>query len=186
MEDGLEQLLKDGLEQTLNRVVDWVKYEEAKNAALVTLDGVGVGVVLQWLSNPGVSVALARWLKGSSVALLASLLFALSSFYPVLGGETLHRCIARRKRRPVENVTKSRPNILFFGDIAGAEPETYLKDFRSAVVVPHEIELAYAKEIVTNAEIALFKLRVFEAAFALSFLGFMVICVAAAVFSFRK
>jgi hypothetical protein len=185
MGEGLEQLLKDGLEQTLNRVIDWVKYEEAKNGALVTLDGVGVGVVLQWLSSPEVSVALARCLKGSLAALLASLLVALSSFYPVVKGKWLHRYFAWRRGRLAEN-TELGSNILFFGDIAGKEPEAYLDDFQSAVQVPHEMELAYAEEIVTNAEIALLKLRMFQAAFVVSVLGFIVICGAAVVYSFRK
>lgn len=60
----------DGLEQVLNRVIDWVKYEEAKNAALITMNGVGAGVILQWLSSSSVSATLGRCLKGSSVALL--------------------------------------------------------------------------------------------------------------------
>ena len=185
MGEGLEQLLKDGLEQTLNRVIDWVKYEEAKNAALITLNGVGAGVILQWLSSPKVSAILARCLKGSFVALSTSLLVALSSFYPVRKGKWLHRYFAWRRGRLAEN-TELGSNILFFGDIAGKEPEAYLDDFHSAVQVPHEMELAYAQEIVANAEIALLKLRVFEAAFVASFLGFMVICVAAVVYSYTK
>lgn len=177
--------MDDGLEQVLNRVIDWVKYEEAKNAALITLNGVGAGVILQWLSSPKVSMTLARCLKGSLAALLISLLVALSSFYPVQKGKRLHRYFARRRGRPTEN-TEWGPNILFFGDIAGREPEAYLDAFQSAVRVPHEIELAYAQEIVTNAEIALLKLRVFEAAFVASFLGFIVICVAAVVYPYTK
>ena len=44
--------MEERLEQVLDRVIDWLKYEEVKNAALLTLDGVGLGVILQWLSAP--------------------------------------------------------------------------------------------------------------------------------------
>lgn len=171
---GLEGM-EDRLERVLNRIIDWVKYEEAKNAALITLDGVGAGVILQWLnvSQGPVSMALSSCLKGSLAAYLISMLVSLFSFYPVIKGDKLHRYIARCRGRLPES-TGWRPNILYFRDIAGTEPEAYLKDFRAAAGAPAEIELAYAREIVTNAEIALLKLRVFEVAFLVSFLGFIV------------
>jgi hypothetical protein len=179
--------MEDRLERVLNRVIDWIKYEEAKNAALITLDGVGGGVILQWLnvSQGKMVMVLSPWLKGSLAALLISLLVALSGFYPVIKGKRLHRYFARRRPHPTE-YTGQRSNILFFGDIAGAEPEAYLKDLHAAVGAPAEIELAYAREIVTNAEIALMKLRVFEAAFVVSFLGFIVACAAAVAYIFGR
>jgi hypothetical protein len=146
--------MEDRLERSLNRITDWLKYEEAKNAALITLDGVGAGLILQWLSGGSAQTAgVTPWLKGSLVALLISLLISLSSFYPV---------------------TKGKNNILFFYDIARTEPEDYLTDLSAAVKDPARIQLAYAREIVTNSEIAVLKLRVFKAAFLFSLLGFIV------------
>ena len=169
--------MEERLERVLNRVIDWLKYEEAKNAALVTLDGVGVGVIAQWLSN--VSPALSPWLKGSLVILLLSIIIALFSFYPVLKGEKLHRNAARRRER--SRRTESKPNVLFFADIAGSDPEIYLKEFRLVVGEAGSgtlLELDYAREIVVNAEIAVLKLRLFKAAFLVSCLAFILASIA--------
>lgn len=69
----------DSLDGVLNRVIDWLKYEEAKNAALVALNGAGAGVILQWLSQTGNSASLlSPWLKGSLAALLLSLILHFS------------------------------------------------------------------------------------------------------------
>lgn len=172
--------MEERLERVLNRVVDWLKYEEAKNAALVGLDGVGVGVIAQWLSNP--SQALSPWLKGSLAILLLSIIIALFSFYPVLKGEKLHRNAARRRERSLR--TMSKPNMLFFADIAGSDPEAYLNEFRLAVGSTSGgtlLELDYAREIVANAEIAVLKLRLFEAAFLVTFLAFILASIATLV-----
>ena len=82
--------------RVLNRVTDWLKYEEAKNGALVALDGVGVGVIAQWLNNA--SQGLSPWLKALLGLLLISIIIALFSFYPLLKGEKLHINWARRYR----------------------------------------------------------------------------------------
>jgi hypothetical protein len=170
--------MEDRLERLLNQVTDWVKYEEAKNAALITLDGVGAGMILQWLSVSRQHAAVTPWLTGSMVALLISLLISLSSFYPVTKGKKLRAYIARNRGRPQEDTkqedTKRGPNILFFYDIAACTPEGYLKDLGAAVEEPAKIQLAYAQEIVTNSQIARLKLRLFEFAFLFSLLGFIV------------
>jgi hypothetical protein len=76
--------MEDRLERVLNRVIDWIKYEEAKNAALITLDGVGGGVILQWLnvSQGKMVMVLSPWLKGSLAALLISLLVRFPASIP--------------------------------------------------------------------------------------------------------
>lgn len=171
--------MDDKLELVLNRVIDWLKYEDAKNAALITLDGVGLGVLLQWLSVSKLPAVLCHWLHGSLAALLLSLLLALSSVYPVLKAGRLHAYMAQRRKHRLNKKTDWKPNILFFADIAGQEAKEYLKDFQAASGKDDngtDLDFAYAKQIVANAEIALLKLRIFEAAFAVSFLGFVVAC----------
>ena len=77
--------------------------------------------------------------------------------------------------------------LVFFADIAGSDPEAYLKEFRIAVGEPGNgtpLESDYAREIVANAEIAVLKLRLFEAAFLFSFLAFIlgsIVTMAAAI-----
>jgi hypothetical protein len=137
-------------------------------------------VIVQWLSNA--SQALSPWLRGLLVLLLLSIIIALFSFYPVLKGEKLHIKAARRRER--SRRTMSKPNVLFFADISGSDPEAYLKEFRIAVGEPGNgtlLELDYAREIVANAEIAVLKLRLFETAFVVSFLAFILASIATMV-----
>lgn len=174
--------MEERLERVLNRVIDWLKYEEAKNGALVTLNGVGVGVIVQWLSSA--SAALSPWLKASLVILLLSIIIGLFSFYPVLKDEKLHRIAAQRRARSLTRGTKSKPSVLFFAQIAGSKPEAYLDEFRVAVGEPGgstPLELDYAGQIVANSEIAVLKLRLFEAAFLFSILAFILVCLGALV-----
>ncbi|MEO7522337.1 MAG: hypothetical protein ABIW79_11025 [Gemmatimonas sp.] len=73
------------LERILTRVIDWLKFAEAKNAALVTVDVGAIAGVIGWLaSEPGVPLWLAPWLKGSVALLVLSAVVALASFLPVL------------------------------------------------------------------------------------------------------
>lgn len=178
--------MEDELEAVLSRIIDWLKYEEAKNAALITLDGVSAGVILQLLSASGIPKALSPWLKGSLVALLLSLIVALLSFYPVRRGEKLHKwAAARRRNRRLKERAKWKPSLLYFADIAGDKEDLYLNDFHAAVRASGSttsFELDYAHEIITNAEIAVMKLRFFEAGFVFTLLGLIAACVAAVIY----
>jgi hypothetical protein len=167
--------MEERLERVLNRVIDWVKYEEAKNAALVTLDGVGFGVIAA-SSSPS------PWLKGSQVIFLISLMIASYSFHPVVKNDKLHKNAVRRRKRSQRILSNS--HLLFFADIAGSDPVAYLNEFRLAVGETSGItvlELDYAREIVTNAEIAVQKLRLFEAGLLVSVLAFILATIATLV-----
>lgn len=171
--------MAESLEGVLNRVIDWLKYEEAKNGALVAFDGVGAGLIVQWLTNmtngKGVISAL---LEVSLAALLISLMIALFSFYPLLDDDKAHGYAAAWQK----GRTKRRPSTLFFGEIAGTKAEDYLHNYFQAIgnSASHKpIELDYAEEIVTNAEIAVMKLQFFKKAFVFSFLGLNAMCLAA-------
>src|SRR5262245_26331648 len=120
--------LEDQLQGILDRVIDWLKYEEAKNVALVTLNGVGAGFIVTWLSTPQ---RLEYVLKGCLAFLLMSILVGLLSFYPALRiTEAVHTRMARRRRMRFEPNGR-KPNVLFFAEIAGAEVTEYLDDVRS-------------------------------------------------------
>jgi hypothetical protein len=180
--------IEEKLDQVLDRVIDWLKYEEAKNAALVTLDGVGLGVILQWLGSQS-GQKLSVLLRTSQAALLLSLIVALFSFYPVLHGRWLQGLASRRRKRYLHEHPEWTPSILFFGDIAGITREDYLKDFHKAFHAYHNsalgenraLELDYAQQIVTNSEITLLKAWVFKRAFVIALLGFLATCLAAFV-----
>ena len=105
----------------------------------------------------------------------------------MLHGKWLHGPASRRRQRHLKERTGSKSSILFFGDIAGIKPEDYLNDFRAAVGPlgdgasddGTDLELDYAGQIVTNSEITLLKLWIFEVAFVIASVGFLVACVAA-------
>jgi hypothetical protein len=69
-------------------------------------------------------------------------------------------------------------------DIAGSDPEAYLNEFRLAVGESSGktlLEFDYTREIVANAEIAVQKLRLFEAGVLVSVLAIILACIAALV-----
>jgi hypothetical protein len=180
--------VEDRLERILNRVIDWLKYEEAKNGALVALNGLVAGAILTWSTGSSkiVSVSL-----GCSLALLLlSLLIALVSFYPVVKSDqldriapvlrTLWRNWLKEKLGRSQRETKGR-SLLFFVDIAGRKADDYLNALRTAVDAKPgmPLESDYAHQIVECSNIALLKLRLFEVAFLFAFLAFICAAVAA-------
>lgn len=132
--------MEDRLERVLNRVIDWLKYEEAKNGALIAVNGVVVGALLTWTTPFSKPVSFC--LECSLALLLLSLLIALCSFYPLVKSDQLNKLAPRLRRLwwmwLKERLGRSEPetkkrSLLFFGDIAGLHPEVYLEQLRASV-----------------------------------------------------
>jgi hypothetical protein len=155
-----EVSMEDRLERILTRVIDWLKFAEAKNVALLTLDaGAGAGLI-GWLGGDQVPPAwLTAALQIALALLVASAIVALLSFLPVVNINWL-----RQRHRHAQT-----DSVLFFGQIAGADPDTYLQLLRKAAGVGTgsspgaRLERDYAIQIVINAEIATAKFRLFKA-----------------------
>ena len=170
------------LESLLGRVTDWIKYEEAKNGALIALDG--VGLTLLW---PNAEKGMSIFLGIGLFALMLSVLVALSSFFPVEKGKLLHKYMSWRHSRRLKDAHARALSVLFFVDIAGRERETYLQDFRAAAYgssnpknLPcSSLALDYASEIIANSEIAAWKAWLFRVAFFFTVLGLLGACGAA-------
>ena len=181
--------MEERLKSFLDRVSDWLKYEEAKNAALVALNGVAVGVVLQMTTSAGTLSSYV--LSGCLLLFLISLLIGLASFYPRLDTGRLHQRATERhdatatKRKKAKSEWK--PNVVFFRDIAGCDEEDYLDDLRVAAdedpVESTRLERDYATEIIANAELTLWKIRRFKDAFRVTAIG--VVALAVAIFVSR-
>jgi hypothetical protein len=178
--------MEERLEGLLNRVSDWLKYEEAKNVALVTLNTVGVGAALQITPKHSLSVVI---LGVCLLLFLVSVLIGLASFYPMLDPDRLHdaaiksrpeRAKDRKKTRP-----EWRPNVIFFRDIAGTNEDDYLEDLRLAAhedpVNSTRLERDYASEIITNAELTLWKINRFRDAFFITAVGVVALAIAVLV-----
>lgn len=151
--------MEDRLERILARVVDFVKFAEAKNAALLTLDAGAIAAAIGWLGGDvGPPDWLAPAVKGGLALLVTSGLVALASFLPVLEIDWLK---LKRKHGHADSV-------LYFGQIAGCTPASYLAALRAAAGVPTDaapptrLEHDYAAQIVINAGIATAKFRLFK------------------------
>jgi hypothetical protein len=178
--------LEATLQTVLERVVDWLKYEEAKNGVLVTLNGVAVGFLVQWLGST--SVWLSFVFRVCIFGFIVSLLIGLLSFYPVTDTQRVHKRAAKdRSRRPESDDNEDKePNVLFFGDIGGLGDEEYLAKLRfatqgSEVGGSTQLERDYAHEIVANSELALLKVRAFRRAFRITFASLAAVCLAVIV-----
>jgi len=166
----IEMTSEERLQTILERVIDWLKYEEAKNVALFTLNGVGAGVIVTWLSTPQ---RLEYVLKGCLACLLISIVVGLVSFYPALGThKRVRRLMALHRARRAEHNDDGKPNVLFFADIAGASPMEYLTDIDASETT--KLAHDYACQIVAHAEAALAKVWLFKAAFFLTFVAYFV------------
>ena len=154
------------LETVLDRVIDWLKYEEAKNVALLTLDGAGLTLV--WPNVSSAPTILVTLIVGG---FMLGILVALASAYPIVLGNRVHDRMRRRHTERKERHPEWQPNVLYFGDIAGYDAPTYLSDFRAVWGkgdTEQGLALAYANEIITNSEIALLKLTLFKIGFCLA------------------
>ncbi|UGX92936.1 DUF5706 domain-containing protein [Bradyrhizobium barranii subsp. barranii] len=151
------EALEDALTSTLARAIDFIKFAETKNAALLTFASA-------WL------VALSNLLvgdraldRGPRTALIIALLLlavaaiiALRSFLPKLALSTLHRDPDRSK------------NLLYFGDIAKFEPSAYARRIRERYAADPEQTVSddylddLAVQVAANSRIALRKFKTFD------------------------
>jgi hypothetical protein len=118
------------LNANLSRAVDWVKYGDAKNAALLAFASVwlaGIGNLLlsaQEKSTPGV---IAFLLFCSEVLFMVGALHAIAA----LLSTTNPRSVLLSPRKSVRHLLASarpepeKPNLLFFGDIRHLEPDLF-------------------------------------------------------------
>ena len=110
--------LTEYLESIFENVNSWVKFAEAKNVALLTLDAAAIFGLLRLYSsyqpaNPWVVYALA----GAIGLLFVSLVICLSSFF---ARTRVSRILFAHPPRNKKN------NLFFFNDLAGMEEDTFL------------------------------------------------------------
>ena len=192
------ETIEGRLAAILERVLDSLKYVEAKNVALVTLNGVGAGFLATWLSAPNPTTLgvlgsgtvpataaqrLAYVLKPCLGGLLISILLGLVSFYPQLRIGWVHECFAWRRRWILKRHKDAKLNVLYFSHIAGARAGDYVQELQAATgerspLTPTKLAVDCATEIVANAESTLVKVWVFRGAFFLTFVAYSITCLA--------
>jgi hypothetical protein len=179
MDTDLKRDVEDRMSGLLDRVVDWLKFAEAKNTAAVGLASTALGVIVTFLiAGPPVPALAGGGLAVGAVALMLSLMLAVASFLPSTNFE---KHVLGERERPT-----ARDNLLFYGHLARYEPralavaiaEQYF-DEPGETLTPSKFAIDLAGQIVTNARITVRKLALFR--FALLLFGFGVLVAAASM-----
>jgi hypothetical protein len=163
----------------LGRVVDWLKFAEAKNTGAVGLSSTGLGVIVTFLvAGPPVPEIAGAGLALGAVTLMVSLMLAVASFLPSTNLER-HLVGARAQPGPGDN-------LLFYGHLARYEPRGLARAIAEHYfhrtgddTEPSKFAIDIAGQIVTNARITVRKLDFFK--YSLLLFAFGVLIAAAAM-----
>jgi hypothetical protein len=146
------------LHHILALVNEWLKFAEAKNAALlIAASAVVLGVP---------SVAAQLQLCSSWTAIYVTWLIALAALSALVAAFSL----LPRTRIPwlLPSTPPQLPgNVLFYGEIHKLDPDTYLNSLRSKLGLlgdPIPIERDYAEQIIVNSRITMEKYTLFSIA----------------------
>lgn len=162
-EDQIEELYS-----VLNQVIDWLKFAESKNGALLAAESAAIFAFFSAFSQIQYSY-FSIWgliyLGILLVCLFVSLLYCLISFIPDLNlsfKEKINDCSEDN-------------NLCFFAHIAELSPEEYLSRFYEKREIKfkeiNKFELDLAQQIVINSKIACRKYKLFEIAIKFTFAG---------------
>ena len=167
------------LSDLLNRVIDWLKFAEAKNTGAVGLSSTGLGVIVTFLvAGPSIPTLAGVGLGIGAVALMLSLMLAVASFLP---STNLEKSLVGGREKPGPG-----DNLLYYGHVARYEPrpltlaiaEIYF-DQEGEAYTPSKLAIDLAGQIISNARITVRKLALFK--YSLLLFGFGVLVAAAAM-----
>ena len=103
------------LTDLLTRVIDWLKFAEAKNTGSVSLSSTGLGVIVTFLvAGPPIPTLAGVGLGIGAVALMLSLLLTVASFLPSTNLEK-HLIGGRVRPGPLDS-------LLFYGYLSRYDP----------------------------------------------------------------
>ncbi len=167
------------LSELLGRVIDWLKFAEAKNTGSVGLSSTGLGVIVTFLvAGPSISTPTGVGLGIAALALMVSLLLTVASFFP---STNLEKHLVSERERPT-----TRDNLLYYGHLARYEPRALVEaiaemyfEQEGETYVPSKLDIDLAAQIVTNARITVRKLALFR--YSLLLFGFGVLVASASI-----
>ena len=165
------------LSELLARVIDWLKFAEAKNTGSVGLSSTGLGVIVTFLvAGPPITTPAGVGLGIGALSLMLSLLLTVASFLP---STNLEKHLIGERERPT-----SRDNLLYYGHLARYEPRALVEaiaelyfDQAGEAYAPSKLAIDLAAQVVTNARITVRKLRLFT--YSLLLFGFGVLIASA-------
>lgn len=154
------------LESTLKQIVDWLKFAEAKNGALVGVGCATIFGVLRLYSSFSIESGLVTlYVVSFTIFVGAAIVISLTSFIPRVTPPFWIKM-------PNKEVGD---NPLFFGHACKYSKRTYLELFnRHSELASHkecQLELAFCEQIVNNSKISFIKYRVFSSAVFLFLAG---------------
>jgi hypothetical protein len=169
------------LADLLVRVIDWLKFAEAKNTAAVGLSSTALGVIVTFLvAGPPVPELAGIGLSIGAVLLMISLLLAVASFLP---STNLEKHLLGARLEPADS-----DNLLFYGHIARYEPRALARaiavhyyGLEGEDAEPSRFAVDLAGQIVTNARITVRKLDFFKYSLQLFAGGVLIASAAMAV-----
>jgi len=165
------------LSELLNRVIDWLKFAEAKNTGSVGLSSTGLGVIVTFLvAGPDIPPQAGVGLAVGALALMLSLLLTVASFLP---STNLEKHLIGERERPT-----TRDNLLYYGHLSRYEPRALVEAIAEMyfeqpgeTYVPSKLDIDLAAQIVTNARITVRKLALYR--YSLLLFGFGVLVASA-------
>src|SRR5215204_7311961 len=108
------------LSEQLTRVIDWLKFAEAKNTGAVGLSSTGLGVIVTFLvAGPAITTLAGVGLGAGALAMMFSLLLTVASFLP---STDLEKHLVGDRERPT-----ARDNLLYYGHLARYEPRALVE-----------------------------------------------------------
>jgi hypothetical protein len=179
MSSDIKRDVERHLSELLARVIDWLKFAEAKNTGAVGLSSTGLGVIVTFLvAGPPIPTMAGVGLGIGALALMLSLLLTVASFLP---STNLEKHLVGERERPT-----ARDNLLYYGHLARYEPRALVEaiaemyfDQEGETYAPNKLDIDLAAQIVTNARITVRKLALYR--FSLLLFGFGVLVASAAM-----
>lgn len=149
----------DLLESALKQVVDWLKFAEAKNGALVALGCAAIfGVLRLYLSISTVSISITYYVASFTTFISAAVVMSVTSFIPRI---TPPFWIKMPDKDQADNP-------FFFGHACKYSKIQYLDLFNDYAEIDsydkNKLEIALCDQIVNNSRISFIKYRMFSAA----------------------
>ena len=174
------------LSELLSRVIDWLKFAEAKNTGAVGLTSTGLGVIVTFLvAGPDIPPLAGAGLAIGALALMLSLLLTVASFLP---STNLEKHLIGDRERPTP-----RDNLLYYGHVARYEPRALVEaiaemyfEQEGKAYAPSKLDIDLAAQIVTNARITVRKLSLFRYSLLLFGFGVLVASMAMALAKFLE
>jgi hypothetical protein len=166
----------DTLKDILDSVNDWLKFAEAKNAAVVAASGFALWASVRiTLANETGCYAII-YFAILTAFLLGGFVTAFLSFLPVLD----YRWIVPKPNRLANG------NLLYFGHLATLSKKQLLENYidvtESKTTDVKKIHEMYAEQIIINSRIALAKYAMFEFAIKIMLFGVLTPLIALPVF----